>query len=318
MQIRSTLIGMVLLFGTAASASAQFAEADPEGPPVGETRLQRMEIGVVVTATRGPCRGVNCYTTVPIDWPEQEVKIVHEEVTPNARIRYVPIGDTAKMMEVRIAMLQPGEEAKAVVTFEVRRSSQLAPDEADTATYVIPESKSMDRTVRIFLAPSPKIESRDRKIRVLAREIGVDEENAWNRVEAIYDWVREKVEYKNGPLKGALAALNSGTGDCEELTSLFIAICRAAEIPARTVWVDGHCYPEFYLADAEGKGHWFPCQAAGTRAFGGIPEFRPVLSKGDNFRPPYDRRDIQRYPADKMIGTGGQPRVKFIRKTEAG
>ncbi|HYW78604.1 MAG TPA: transglutaminase-like domain-containing protein, partial [Thermoguttaceae bacterium] len=143
------------------------------------------------------------------------------------------------------------------------------------------------------------------------------EENAWKRVEAIYDWVREKVEYQNGPLKGALAALNSGTGDCEELTSLFIAICRAAEIPARTVWVEGHCYPEFYLADAEGNGHWFPCQAAGTRAFGGIPEFRPVLSKGDSFRPPYDRRDVQRYPADRLNGAGGRPRVKFIRKMEA-
>ena len=44
------------------------------------------------------------------------------------------------------------------------------------------------------------------------------------------------------------AALRDGTGDCEELSSLFIALCRAHGIPARTVWVPDHCYPEFYLA----------------------------------------------------------------------
>jgi hypothetical protein len=165
--------------------------------------------------------------------------------------------------------------------------------------------------------PSPKIESRDPRIRALAKEIGADKENAWDRVEAIYDWVRAKVKYKTGDLKGAVAALKDGTGDCEELTSLFIAICRAAGIPARTVWVPGHCYPEFYLEDKEGKGHWFPCQAAGTRAFGGIPENRPILQKGDCFHPPWNRRIQQRYMAEYLSGTpspgGGQPKVTFIR-----
>ena len=76
-------------------------------------------------------------------------------------------------------------------------------------------------------------------------------------------------------IEGARQALDDGFGDCEELTSLFVAMCRAVGIPARCVWVPGHCYPEFYLEDKEGKGHWFPCQAAGSPAFGGIPEKRP-------------------------------------------
>ena len=88
-----------------------------------------------------------------------------------------------------------------------------------------------------------------------------------------------------------MAALKDKTGDCEELTSLFIALCRASDIPARTVWVPGHCYPEFYLEDDEGKGHWFPCQAAGSRAFGGIPEQKPILQKGDNFSVPENPRE---------------------------
>ena len=145
--------------------------------------------------------------------------------------------------------------------------------------------KKLRATFASISVPSPYIESRDPKIRELAKEIGADKEKAWEKVEAIYDWVREKVEYKNGPLKGALAALKDGTGDCEELTSLFIAICRANDIPARTVWVPGHCYPEFYLDDEEGKGHWFPCQAAGSPAFGGHSGEPADPAKGRQFPP---------------------------------
>jgi hypothetical protein len=113
-----------------------------------------------------------------------------------------------------------------------------------------------------------------------------------------------------------VAAVRDGTGDCEELTSLFIALCRVSKIPARTVWVPGHCYPEFFLEDRDGHGHWIPCQAAGTRAFGGIPEHRPVLQKGDNFEVPETRKP-QRYVAEflqtKSV-SGAPPKVKFIRE----
>ena len=315
MRIRILSAALVLSFGLIGSAPAQFREGDAGGAKTEQSRVQQLRAGVEVRAIGGPCSGLVGYTTVPMDWPEQQVRIVNEDISPTARVGYVMVGEGAKMMVVRVPFLAAGQEAKAVVTFEVRRSAILPPD--DTDAYVLPDSRRIPRDVRIFLGPSPKIESRNTKIRSLSKQIGADQQKAWDRVEAIYDWVRENVEYKNGPLKGAVAALQDGSGDCEELTSLFIAICRAAGIPARTVWVQGHCYPEFYLNDAEDKGHWFPCQAAGTRAFGGIPEYRPVLSKGDNFRPPYNRRDQQRYPADHLIGTGGRPRVKFIREMDS-
>ncbi len=265
-----------------------------------------------MTAAAGPCRGIVAYVPVPIDWPEQQAKVVDEEVTPTAKVAYRMVDDTVKLMVVSIPFLPAGQQAEATVTYEIRRSTILPPD--DTSRYVLPQRKKISRQVQLYLGPSPMIESRNAKIRRLAKEIVADKEGAWERVETIYDWVRENVEYKNGPIKGALAALQDGDGDCEELTSLFIALCRASEIPARTVWVKGHCYPEFYLLDADGEGHWFPCQAAGSRAFGGIPELRPILSKGDNFRPPWNRRDRQRYPAEYLTGTGGRPRVTWIRE----
>jgi len=308
-----SLTAVVILSLLSTSAWAQFKKpGGDEGVALGESRVQKWQCGLVVSASGGACTGIVGYVPIPIDWPEQQVTVDEEDVSDGVRITYQTVDGTVKLMVVRVPYLAAGQEANALVTFEVRRSTIEAP--ANTEQYKIPGSRELDLRARLCLGESPKIETRHRKIRDLANEIGVDEPTAWEHVEAIYDWVRDKVEYKNGSLKGALAALEDGTGDCEELTSLFIAICRAAGIPARTVWVPGHCYPEFYLVDAEGEGHWFPCQAAGTRAFGEMPEFRPVLQKGDNFRPPWNRRDRQRYLVEHLTGTGGRPRVRFVRK----
>ena len=312
MKTRIVLLAWVLPVAFATSAFGQFRQSDPDGAKLGEMLVQRWRCGVEVRAVGGPCTGIVGYIPVPVDWPEQQVEVVEEDIAPEAKVSYTTVDNGVKIMVVKIRHLAAGETAKALVTFEVRRSAVLPPDDADK--YVLPDARKIGRQMRSYLSPSPRIESRDRRIRTLAKEIGADREKAWQRVEAIYDWVRENVEYKNGPLKGALAALKDKTGDCEELTSLFIAICRAAGIPARTVWVPGHCYPEFYLLDPDGKGHWFPCQAAGSRAFGGIPEHRPILQKGDNFRPPWNKRDRQRYLAEHLDGTGGRPRVKFVRE----
>ena len=137
---------------------------------------------------------------VPIDWPEQKVRVVEEDVTPNATIGYKMVDDTVKLMVVRIPHLPANEEAHALVTFEIDRSTLLPPSE--TSKFRIPENRELNNQLRVYLGPSPLIESRNAKIRALAKEIGADAPTAWQRVEAIYDWVREHVEYKDGPIKG--------------------------------------------------------------------------------------------------------------------
>jgi hypothetical protein len=80
------------------------------------------------------------------------------------------------------------------------------------------------------------------------------------------------------------------------------------------VWVPGHCYPEFYLQDAQNQGHWFPCQAAGAdRQFGSMIEERPILQKGDNFKVP-DERGPQRYVKQTLTAknAAADPQVKFV------
>ena len=308
-----TVLAMALA-AAAVPARGQFLDEapGPAGPVLGDARVQRFRVGVVVTAEGGPCRGIHATMPVPIEWPEQKVRIVSEEVSPGVRnLRYRDLAPGVRQVVVDIPDVAAGETLKAIVTFELERAAILPPK--DTAGLSVPERP--DRSLRAYLGPSPYIETRHGRIVKLAKE-AVEDREGWARVEAIYDAVREKVEYREGPLKGAAKALADGWGDCEELTCLFIAACRSQGIPARTVWVEGHCYPEFHLVDATGKGWWFPCQIAGTRAFGGMPDQLPILQKGDAFRDPDRPADTLRYVSEFVRGTtgGGEPKVEFIRE----
>ena len=306
----------IILLLPVTDVDAQFTDEAPSPASAQLVRKEvvQLQVGIIVRSTGSPLKGVEGTMPIPVDWPEQKVKVINEEASSEVRrISYDMVGDTVKRMVVQIPFIRAGESAQAMVTFECTRYHIVAPEE--TSQYKIP--KKVTPKIRKYLGPSPSIETKNGKIRKLAREITRDVQGDWAKVEAIYDWVRNHVEYKNGPLKGAYQALKDGDGDCEELSSLFIAFCRVNGIPARTVWVPGHCYPEFYLDDAEGEGHWFPCQAAGTRAFGSMPEYRPILQKGDNFRVP-EKKGRQRYVSEqlKIVDVMGpnSPKVEFVRE----
>jgi hypothetical protein len=300
----------------AAPATGQFVDAGAagSGPRLGEARAQRFRVGMIVGAAGGSLRDIYATMPVPGEWPEQQVRVVEEDVSPDVRnLRYRTLPTGVSQMIIEIPSLRAGAKAQAIVTFELTRAAILSPE--DTSELLIPAKP--DRDLRIFLGPSPYIESRHPKIKQLAQTTteGLD---GWAKVEKIYDTVREAVEYRNGELKGAARALADGWGDCEELTCLFIAMCRSEGIPARTVWVEGHCYPEFYLDDAAGTGHWFPCQAAGTRAFGEMPDQLPILQKGDNFRdsdrPGKPLRYMSEFIRGSAVNGGGAPQVQWIRE----
>ena len=312
MNLRILVACMALAIGLATGAQAQFKHPsdDGKGPKLGESTVQKWKAGIIITAVGGACSGLSGSAPIPFDWPEQQVTIVNEDVSPLAKLSYEVVNGTAKRMMVTIDQIPAGQEVKAIVTIEVRRWILLPPDNTDI--YQLPDKHKLDKNLRIYLAPSKLIESTNPKIKSLARKLGVDKEKAWEHVEEIYDWVHDHIKYQKGPIKGALAGLRDGTGDCEEVTSLFVAICRAADIPARSVWVPGHCYPEFYLVDDQGKGHWFPCQSAGSRAFGGIPNRDPILQKGDNFKVGHESK---RYMAEELTAHGtSKPKVQWIRE----
>lgn len=296
---------------------AQFddsADAKSNGVKLDQSQKQRVRIGMEVTAVGGPCKGIFATLPVPTEWPEQQVKLVDEKQTAGvSKITYRNLGAGAKQMIITVPNLASGNTASAFATFEVTRHSLLPP--TDHSKLHIP--KKVPSNMNLYLSESPFIESRNPKIVALAKEIPTTDSD-WAKIEAIYDLIRTKMEYKEGAIKGAVKGLAEGKGDCEDLSSLFIAVCRQQKIPARTVWVEGHCYPEFYMEDDDKKGYWMPCQAAGQRAFGGISEFRPILQKGDSFHDPDRSKERLRYVSEFMKGVaikgGGEPKHKFVRE----
>jgi transglutaminase-like putative cysteine protease len=300
------VIQVVILLAWPVLCSAQDG-----GIRLGEQTTSKWRFGVVVKATGGAVTGIRATLPVPMDWPEQTVKKINEEKTSNVdSITYRPLDAGVRQMIITIPRLPTGGEASAVVTLEVTKSRILPPD--DTSVYQVPKSSA---ALAKFLAPSPYIESKDPKIQALAAQLTADKPQAWDKAAAIFDWVRENVKYEFADdIRPANVALNDGKGDCEELSSLVVALCRASKIPARAVWVPRHTYPEFYLVDDQGKGHWFPCQAAGAeREFGGMKEDRPILQKGDNFTVPGERAP-QRYVQQSLRAkdAAADPVVKFI------
>ena len=86
-----------------------------------------------------------------------------------------------------------------------------------------------------FLKQEKYIEKDDTQIREIAKSItGASDVDI---VKNIYDYVLDNLEYIVQGRKdlGALNALRHKKGDCSEYSDLFVALCRAKDIPARVV-----------------------------------------------------------------------------------
>ena len=86
-----------------------------------------------------------------------------------------------------------------------------------------------------FIVAEPFIESDHQDI--VAQASRLKREDSSSTTRAVYRWLIENVDYQ-GPYRnnrGALYAFQHRQGDCTEYASLFAALCRACNIPARVV-----------------------------------------------------------------------------------
>ncbi len=86
-----------------------------------------------------------------------------------------------------------------------------------------------------FLGASAYIQTDAPAIRAKTEEILDGEVNSWRAAEKLSEWVHTAITDKkmSGGFGSSLTALESLSGDCTEHTVLFIALARAAGIPAR-------------------------------------------------------------------------------------
>lgn len=292
------------------------------GPILGKAITHKYRAGMIFrAAANGACSEIIGTAPVPMEFPEQKVRTLEEEFPKVAKVSYRDLKEGgARQLVFKMRELKAGQGVQATALFEVVRYPMLPP--TDKEIYSIP--KTVPRELRQYLKDGPYMESTSKTIRSLSKEIGEKHESAWDKVAAFLAYVRDNIQYKEviieKPMRGALAALKSRDGDCEDMSALFIALCRAQDIPARLVRVPGHCWAEFYLVDDEKEGYWFPAQVAGTEELGSMQDTRVILQKGDNFRLPEEPKTEALYVKELFMGKvkdgGGNPEHQFIQETD--
>ncbi len=310
------MFGISISFTVFIAAGCLFAQNETtevaQGQKIQDDSASYWRFGLSIT-NPGHTHGIVATAPVPIECPEQTVELIQEELGNAVKgVKLKELKPLARQMVFKIASLEPGQDSTTALTYKITKQPIQLPENPGRFVF---DSNPRGR-LKYYLGPSPFIECKHDRIVKIAKTLGEDhaDQPAWNQVEAIYDWVRENVEYKfDKQIHSCLDALDSGHGDCEELSSLFIAICRARDIPARAVWIPGHTYPEFYLSDEKGEGHWFPCQAAGSRQFGEMNERRPVLQKGDRYKIS-GQKELLRYaqPTFKCKDASAAPAIAQI------
>ena len=297
------------------------------GPRFGKAVSTKYRAGMIFEArANGGCKDLLGTAPVPTDFPEQKVRTLEENFPRVARVDYRDLKEGgARQMVFRMRELKPGQRVEATVLFEVTRRPILPPSQPEI--YRFP--KTVPRDLRRYLKAGDYIESPSKTVRKLASDIieQVEEANKdatdWEKIDALFEYVRKEISYKEAqiekPMRGALAALRTRDGDCEDMSALFIAMCRSLDVPARLVRVPGHCWAEFYLVDDEKNGYWFPAQVAGTEELGSMQDVRVILQKGDSFRLPESPKEDSLYVKELFTGQvkegAPDPIYQFIQDT---
>jgi len=158
------------------------------------------------------------------------------------------------------------------------------------AYYALPGTAGHRVRFRAELSPEPLLQSTHPSIVALANRIAAGSRDPRVVAERINRWVHDSVKKQiTLGVPDALHALAARRGDCNEHTQLYIAIARAAGIPARAAaglaYLDGkfyyHAWPEVYLGTwvaADPTFDQFPADAAHLRFVnGGLGEQATLL-----------------------------------------
>lgn len=271
----------------------------------------KWKISARIVGGRGVASNMIVTMPVPVNWPEQTVGIVSEDI-PAAigKVAYRELDNRVRQMVVAIPYVRAGEEIIISMTFVVSTSEASLPP--DTTAFVAPEKSHKEG--RLYLRTSPQISFSNSKLRKQVKELTADKPNVWEEVKAIYNWVDENIVEEETEPKDSVKTFRDLSGCNEDRVGLFVAMCRYHKIPARIVWIEGGISAEFMLADAVGNGHWIPCSLGGIREFGQISEPRMILQKGDSVRVP-EKEGRQKFVGEFAVCQGrAKPSVKFYRE----
>ena len=270
-----------------------------------EPRNYQVQIGIELTG-RGPATSLAATTPVPNACAEQKVVSERVEVQGcQARIREV--APDARQLLLLAPQIVAGQVVSAVARFQVTLFKQYHAYRREQ----FPEKQQAPPAVtQRYLGESPGIQTRSPEVRQLQRELSEGLSHPWDLAQQFARWTSKNIRPKMGTYTGVINALHNRLGDCEEMSAVFLALCRASNIPARLVWVPNHNWTEIFLADESGEGHWLPVHTAAYHWFGWTGAHELVLQKGDRIRVPERARQF-RLMDDWAQGSGKRPEIRF-------
>ncbi len=199
----------------------------------------------------------------------------------------------------------PARDPQLDVTFSARAKERRVAKLVESRGPIPPEARKYLESDFWIPSGAPQVKS-------LAAEITAGKKGILAKARAVYDWVVANTRRDpNVPGCGAgkvEATLAARSGKCADISSVYVALARAAGVPAREVFglrlgrrgqtdlTDGHhCWAEFYLP---GTG-WVPVDPADVHKvmlqqkldlaaarpyrdyyFGAVDEYRIVLERG--------------------------------------
>lgn len=249
------------------------------------------------------------------------------ETSVTAPERWRVLEEREHANQVLFLELGPEDSGKTVeIRCRVQRVEKAAypAEEANPGRYLAPER----------LVPA------DENFRTIAEKVLAGKKGDLVRARALYDHVIDHMRYmKYGPGWGqgdAVYACDEKSGNCSDFHAYFIALARAAGIPARFAigaaipserdegGIDGyHCWAEFYA-----EGRWWPVDISegdkytslATYYFGHHPANRIELSRGRDLvvdpGPASGPINFLAYPVLEIGGKPANAKVEFSFQRE--
>jgi transglutaminase-like putative cysteine protease len=266
------------------------------------------------------------------------------QITGSARM-WLPLAATDPFQTVEVKSIQaPGKQK---ILAEREHGDQvlfleLGPEDSGKKVEIRYQVKRLEKAPYAAPAPEPgkylqpeRLVPVNEDFRRLAAQVVKGKKGDLVRARALYDHVIDRLRYiKYGEGWGqgdAVYACNARTGNCTDFHAYFIALARAAGIPARFAigaaipserhdgGVDGyHCWAEFY---ADGK--WWPVDISegnkytslATYYFGHHPANRIEFSRGRDLvvepGPASGPINFLAYPVLEIDGTPVKAPVEF-------
>ncbi|HUW20976.1 MAG TPA: transglutaminase domain-containing protein [Sedimentisphaerales bacterium] len=142
-------------------------------------------------------------------------------------------------------------EPKSQLKVQINIEAELLRYDLSTARKSHEKSLAKGPDFEDFLKQEKYIEKDNTLIQQIAE--GITGQNEIDTVRKIYNYVADNMEYavQGEKDRGAIEAVQQKKGDCSEYSDLFVAICRAKNIPAR--FVTGYTVR---FDDISPKHHW--------------------------------------------------------------